>query len=48
MNTIKQDLKRFIKTVSDKDYKQANENLHKVVEAKIKSRIVAALEQKNN
>jgi hypothetical protein len=40
--------KEFISNIVEKNYKQANVSLHKMVETKIKERIKQSLEQKNN
>jgi len=39
-------LKQFISNIADKNYKQANEFLQKVVEDKLKNRIKQDLSQK--
>ena len=41
------DTKQFIGCIADKNYREANLNLHKMVENKLKERIRQTLGQKN-
>lgn len=43
----KKDIKQFIANIADKNYSQANQTLQKMVEAKLKNRIKAAMAPKN-
>ena len=44
----KQEIKQFIAKIVDRNYKEANASLQKMVETKIKQRIANAVSQKNN
>lgn len=44
----KTEIKQFVKTITEKNYKEANVALQKIVDAKIKSRVSATLAEKNN
>lgn len=41
----KNDIKRFIGDIANKDYSQANQSLQKMIENKIKSRVKTVLTQ---
>lgn len=40
------DVKRFIATIANKEYKEANTSLQKVIEVKLKERIKDAIDSK--
>lgn len=43
----KKDITKFVSDICNKEYKQAQESMHKMVENKLKQRIKQASEQKN-
>lgn len=48
METIQKDIKSFIASVVDKNYSDANSNLHKTIENKIKEQIRQSIDQKKS
>jgi len=44
---VSNNIKSFISNIANKDYKQANDSLHKSIENKLKERIQASLAAKN-
>jgi len=47
MSNTKENVKEFISNIVNKEYKQANNSLHKTIENKMKDRIRIALATKN-
>ena len=45
--TEKRDTKQFISNIANKDYREANSSLQKMIENKLKSKIKIAIDQKN-